>query len=318
MFPSKMCSTPPGARRPRKSTTVAAGLSQNAFPHFSGIIRRVQEFARALWRHWASLMSGIVSLFIGISLRVVHDLGRLPSVSEVPDWVLMTFGVACLFWAEFRVWKDTHHELLRLRNDHSKLSKELYERRPKIRIVRYGPIENNTDLRLSWQHGFWLHNDGLETAYSVNIVDFTIQQEIGFLTAKGATVQAIRPDDDAFLPVFLDTPSQILRWNLTQALSVASSLRGPQHSYGMSFAVPLRVTYRDFEQHKYAVAANMNFIPLRGNDPTFEMLGPAPNGLGDLPTPQATSRIGRFRSTVREANKQINVFLKKHRPSRPS
>lgn len=53
-------------------------------------------------------MSGVISLLSGIGLRIGHRFKKFEKVSELPDWVFICIGVACLYWAGYQAWTDEH------------------------------------------------------------------------------------------------------------------------------------------------------------------------------------------------------------------
>ena len=70
------------------------------------------EYCSGLFDHWVALMSGVISLAIGIFLRVGHRLGKLSHFSDATDLCFVAIGLICLFIAGYRTWLDEHRALL--------------------------------------------------------------------------------------------------------------------------------------------------------------------------------------------------------------
>jgi hypothetical protein len=73
----------------------------------------LNEYLAALWMHWVALMSGIVSLLIGIGLRVNRRVS-LNKLADIPDWIFISIGIICLFWAGYNAWDDKNTALITL------------------------------------------------------------------------------------------------------------------------------------------------------------------------------------------------------------
>ena len=62
-------------------------------------------------------MSGVVSLAIGIALRVGRSVSEtMRQWSDTPDWLFICIGVLCLFWVGYAAWQTEHRELERLKS----------------------------------------------------------------------------------------------------------------------------------------------------------------------------------------------------------
>ena len=71
------------------------------------------EYLAALCTQWVALMSGIVSLLIGIGLRIGrHVSGK--NLFDIPDWILFCIGIVCLFFAGYKTWNDKDIALIAL------------------------------------------------------------------------------------------------------------------------------------------------------------------------------------------------------------
>jgi hypothetical protein len=76
------------------------------------------EYLSALWAHWVALMSGVVGLLIGISLRVGRKISQtISSWSDIPDWAFIGIGAIALFWASYAAWCDQFKEVSRLKTE---------------------------------------------------------------------------------------------------------------------------------------------------------------------------------------------------------
>jgi hypothetical protein len=71
----------------------------------------MRDYLSALWVHWAALMSGIISVIVGVSLRVGrHVSNAVNAWSDIPDWLFIAVGVVGLFYAGFLTWRDQLNE----------------------------------------------------------------------------------------------------------------------------------------------------------------------------------------------------------------
>src|ERR1700683_2939804 len=90
----------------------------------------MSDYISALLQHWDSLMSGIVSVAMGVGLRIGKRVsGRMKNWSDVPDWIFVLIGVVCLFFAGYRAWQDQH---VRASGFESELKQERDNGRPKL------------------------------------------------------------------------------------------------------------------------------------------------------------------------------------------
>ena len=75
----------------------------------------MRDYLSALWSHWVALMSGLAGLLVVMGLRVGRrispDMRLWP---DIPDWLFVGVGIACLLWAGYATWKDTHRALMHL------------------------------------------------------------------------------------------------------------------------------------------------------------------------------------------------------------
>jgi hypothetical protein len=77
----------------------------------------MQEYLPALWIHWVALMSGTISLFIAVGLRIGRRFSRVAKGwSDIPDWIFISVGIVCLFWAGYGAWQDKNTALLDLQD----------------------------------------------------------------------------------------------------------------------------------------------------------------------------------------------------------
>lgn len=80
------------------------------------------EWVAALWVHWVTLMSGVVSLLVGLWYRFG------PSRRDLTNRAFIGVGAACIMLASYQAWMDEHQALLAERVLHSpRLEIELLE-----------------------------------------------------------------------------------------------------------------------------------------------------------------------------------------------
>jgi hypothetical protein len=59
------------------------------------------------------LMSGVISVCLGIFLRIGRRISdTIKAWSDIPDWLFVCVGTACVFWAGYAAWKDKTQQLL--------------------------------------------------------------------------------------------------------------------------------------------------------------------------------------------------------------
>jgi len=68
---------------------------------FSNVFAGSKDFLAAVGSHWASLMSGLVSVAITFHEKIRESLSR---------YVLYTVAAACIFFACFQAWQDEHEK----------------------------------------------------------------------------------------------------------------------------------------------------------------------------------------------------------------
>jgi hypothetical protein len=74
-----------------------------------GVWPDIQNYGRALLRHWIALISGIGSVIVGaISASLKESL---------PYWSFWTLALVCFFIASFRAWRDVQTELKIVQNE---------------------------------------------------------------------------------------------------------------------------------------------------------------------------------------------------------
>ncbi len=71
------------------------------------------EYGSALIGHWVALMSGIVSVAIGVFLRVRQWRSKIEN-SDITNRAFMGVGLLCIFYAGYQAWSDEHKKVLRL------------------------------------------------------------------------------------------------------------------------------------------------------------------------------------------------------------
>ena len=59
-------------------------------------------------------MSGVVSLLLGLVLRLKRRINPQKILTEIPDWVFISIGLLCLFVAGFQAWNDKNTALISL------------------------------------------------------------------------------------------------------------------------------------------------------------------------------------------------------------
>ena len=75
----------------------------------------MRHYLAALWSHWVALMSGLVGLLLAVGLRIGRQVStNIRLWSDVPDWMFICAGAACLLWAGYATWNDTHRALVNL------------------------------------------------------------------------------------------------------------------------------------------------------------------------------------------------------------
>jgi hypothetical protein len=75
----------------------------------------MRTYLSALWGHWVALMSGLVGLLLAVGLRIGRQVSAdIRLWSDIPDWLFICVGAACLFWAGYATWNDTHRALVSL------------------------------------------------------------------------------------------------------------------------------------------------------------------------------------------------------------
>jgi hypothetical protein len=68
------------------------------------------DYLSALWIHWVALMSGVVSLVLGIGLRVGRRVSsKVRGWTDIPDWIFVIVGALCLFFAGYQAWMRIYH-----------------------------------------------------------------------------------------------------------------------------------------------------------------------------------------------------------------
>ena len=71
----------------------------------------MRNYLSALWGHRVALMSGLVGLLMAVSLRIGRQVStNIRLWSDIPDWMFICVGAACLFWAGYLTWGTTDTE----------------------------------------------------------------------------------------------------------------------------------------------------------------------------------------------------------------
>lgn len=133
--------------------------------------------------------------------------------------------------------------------------------RPKIAFLDWREVEaqelppDHHPAMLS-QRGFHLFNDG-GVALEVRVEDFMI----GTTQAKSRIISRIDSHSRGFIPVWLETPSPVLKWEHLHMLKQVAETEIEAHRmpYGHEYRIPIRITYRDFNNLWYSSEADLIF-----------------------------------------------------------
>lgn len=87
----------------------------------------IQNYVRALLRHWIALVSGIGSVIVGAISATLKE--------SLPYWSFWTLGLVCFFIASFQAWQDLHADLKVVRSELDKLSVPKYSSE-RLRLAR--------------------------------------------------------------------------------------------------------------------------------------------------------------------------------------
>jgi hypothetical protein len=78
----------------------------------TGDVTMFIEYLSALLQHWVALMTGIVSLVIGLWLR--FGKVNIESGPDIPNWAFFSITVICIFISGYQAWADKNTTLLAL------------------------------------------------------------------------------------------------------------------------------------------------------------------------------------------------------------
>jgi hypothetical protein len=108
------------------------------------------EYLSALWKHWVSLMTGVVGLIVAFCLRIGRNISdKLKYWSDIPDWIFITVGIICLFWAGYATWKDQNKKVTALEKqiDDLKNTEEKEKKKREIYLALYKFISQANEIQ---------------------------------------------------------------------------------------------------------------------------------------------------------------------------
>jgi hypothetical protein len=101
------------------------------------------DYGLALMAHWVALMSGIVSIAIGVWLRVRRWRKQIEG-SDITNNAFLAVGVSCLFVAGYQTWLDEHKAVQQLTAKINDLSKPKFVVEIPQSINHYQPTDDTT------------------------------------------------------------------------------------------------------------------------------------------------------------------------------
>ena len=140
----------------------------------------------------------------------------------------------------------------------TKVTEQLPEFRPEIRIDKWGPPAPNEDWNDQVQRGFHLHNSGRETALGIEIRPFEVQFEglPVLIKSNEPAVNAIDSGKDGFALVWITNRSPIDKFNLDGLLAEAFQNYGNADQ-----TILLTLLYQDPQGRQYEVKQALVFSP---------------------------------------------------------
>jgi hypothetical protein len=116
-----------------------------------------REYLGALWPHWITLMSGVVSVAITFWEKIHDSIGK---------YVLYTVAAMCVFLAGFQAWQDEHKRANELARPKIDLSENLDWMQTSTQFqVRApgGPVEHTFDTTIKIVAFISIRNRGVPT-----------------------------------------------------------------------------------------------------------------------------------------------------------
>ena len=186
-------------------------------------------------------------------------------------WIIgasIVAGLLLFLWAAYLVWKDEREESKAAAKKCPELDEQLTDKGPRLTITGWGQINSASEVQVHaydiLQCGFHIRNVG-EIASEVKVDTFALMPR--GVEQKIASIPARTIIDEGFVAIYLENQqSPIYKWQFEELLHECFGAQPNQRH-----AVPISITYGDFNGRHYRAEWELSYMPLR-REVTFRFI----------------------------------------------